>query len=94
MDTLEPVHQLQSDDYNSLNLELALLETLFELLQVDPQQLHHQIVVIGVRAVGIESREPNTSIFGSGGGGGRLLWLVLLGGSYLVGVLVGDKILI
>ena len=51
MDALQPVHELHGDDDNSLNLELALLETFFELFQVDSQQLHHQIVVVGVGAV-------------------------------------------
>lgn len=36
----QPVHQLQGNNNDSLNLELALFERFFEFFQVDTEKLH------------------------------------------------------
>jgi hypothetical protein len=38
---LQPIHELQSYDDDSLNLELALLERFFKFFQVDAEELHY-----------------------------------------------------
>ena len=53
MDALESVHKLKSNDGCGLNREFAFLERLLELLQVDAQKLHDQIVVVLIRAIGV-----------------------------------------
>lgn len=38
---LQSIHELQSYDDDSLNLELALLERFFKFFQVDAEELHY-----------------------------------------------------
>jgi hypothetical protein len=53
-------------------LKLALFKRLLQLLEIAAQQLHHQIIIIGIRAVRKETREANPPVFG------RWLGLLLL----------------
>ena len=38
---LQPIHELQGYDDDSLNLEFAFLERFFEFFQVDAKKLHY-----------------------------------------------------
>lgn len=40
VDTVKPIHQLQSNDYYSLNLEFAFFERFFKLFEVHTEELH------------------------------------------------------
>lgn len=46
VDTVQSVHELQSNHNHSLDLEFAFLERFFQLLQIDAQQLHNEIIII------------------------------------------------
>lgn len=80
MNTLQPIHKLQRNNDHGLYLELALLKRLLQLLQVNAEQLHHQVVIVLVRAVRVKSRKANPAILRNGRdrSGGALLLLLLL----------------
>ena len=63
MYALQPIHELQCDDDDCLNLELALLERFFEFFEVDAEQLHHQVVVVLVRAIRKKTGEADPTVF-------------------------------
>ena len=51
MNAREPIHQLQRDDDDGLDLKLALFKRFFQLLEIDAEELHDQVVIVLVRAV-------------------------------------------
>ena len=67
MDTVQSIHKLQSNDYDSLNLELALFERFLELFQIHSKQLHYEVVVVLIGAVTVQTREADPSILLSKG---------------------------
>ena len=79
VNALQPIHKLQRYDYNSLYLKLALFERFLQLLQIDSEQLHHQVIVILIRAIRIQPRKADPPILGNHGyGASRALFLLLL----------------
>ena len=73
MNRLQPIHQLECNDYGGLDGEAALFERFLELLQVQTQQLHDQVIIILIRAITVEPRESDPAVLG---GGSRLLLLI------------------
>jgi len=62
METLQSVQKLEGDDDCGLLFEPILLERFLEFFEVDSQQLHHQVVVVLVRTVRVESGKANPPV--------------------------------
>ena len=78
VDARQAVHELQGNNDNGLDLEFAFFERFFQLLQVDAQQLHDQVVVILVRAIRVQARKANPPVFRNGLHIPRRILLLLL----------------
>ena len=63
MDAVESVQKLECNYDYCLNWKLTFLEGLLQLFQINPQKLHHKIVIVLIRTIWVKSGKSNSSVF-------------------------------
>ena len=63
VNALQSIHELECNNDDSLNLELAFFEWFFKLFQIYTEKLHHQVIIVLVWAVRKQTWETDPTIF-------------------------------